>query len=161
MRQHFVHQTSHVSHFKLDGLVGSVRPDESAFPLLLDHVEEFGSVCVLADRKTRSNLPTKAMTIARLKRNAEATFSVHKTRNIGIQIHRQRPGPACYGLSAIQGSQPLSRYGETSCLESYPRYCPSTYLRTSLGFHRFEPVVGTVLPPSRAMLLTRQGISLP
>jgi hypothetical protein len=32
--------------------------------------------------------------------------------------------------------------------------------QTSLGFHRFEPVIGTVSPPPWAMLLTRQGISL-
>ena len=32
--------------------------------------------------------------------------------------------------------------------------------QTSLGFHRFEPVVGIVSPLSWAMLLTRQGISL-
>ena len=32
--------------------------------------------------------------------------------------------------------------------------------QTSLGFHRFEPVIGTVLPLPWAMLLTRQGISL-
>jgi hypothetical protein len=30
----------------------------------------------------------------------------------------------------------------------------------SCGLHRFEPVAGAVLPPSWAMLLTRQGISL-
>ena len=32
--------------------------------------------------------------------------------------------------------------------------------QTSLGFHRFEPVIGAVSPLSWAMLLTRQGISL-
>ncbi len=32
--------------------------------------------------------------------------------------------------------------------------------RTSLGFHRFEPVIGIVSPLPWAMLLTRQGISL-
>ena len=32
--------------------------------------------------------------------------------------------------------------------------------QTSLGFHRFEPVIGIVSPLSWAMLLTRQGISL-
>ena len=32
--------------------------------------------------------------------------------------------------------------------------------QTSLGFHRFEPVIGIVSPLPRAMLLTRQGISL-
>src|SRR5580692_9705032 len=32
--------------------------------------------------------------------------------------------------------------------------------QASLGFHRFEPVIGIVSPLSWAMLLTRQGISL-
>jgi hypothetical protein len=32
--------------------------------------------------------------------------------------------------------------------------------QTSLGFHRFEPVIGIVSPLPWAMLLTRQGISL-
>ena len=33
-------------------------------------------------------------------------------------------------------------------------------VQTSLGFHRFEPVIGIVSPLPWAMLLTRQGISL-
>ena len=33
--------------------------------------------------------------------------------------------------------------------------------QTSLGFHRFEPVIGIVSPLPWAILLTRQGISLP
>ena len=32
--------------------------------------------------------------------------------------------------------------------------------QTSLGFHRFEPVIGIVSPLPWAILLTRQGISL-
>ena len=51
------------------------------------------------------------MSLARLERNAEAAFTIHETRDIRIQIHKQRSGPACYGLTAIQGSHPLSRYG--------------------------------------------------
>ncbi len=74
MRQHFRHQISHVPNFKLESYIRSVRSDEPAFPLLLNQVEQFGSVCILADRKARSNLPTKAMTLARLKRNAETAF---------------------------------------------------------------------------------------
>ena|ERR1700730_6294537 len=162
MWQHFVHQISDVTHFELDGLVGSVRPDESALPPFLDHVEQFGSICILADRETRSDLPTEAMTITWLERNAETTFSVYKSRNVRVQIHRRRPGPACYGLAAIQGSQPLSRYGESDVtLNLTLGIAHNALAQTLLGFHRFEPVVGTVLPPPRAMSLTRQGISLP
>ena len=67
MRQHFRHQISHVPNFKLESFIRSVRSDEPAFPFLLDSVEQLGSVCILANRKTRSNLPTKAMSLARLK----------------------------------------------------------------------------------------------
>src|SRR6267154_4692525 len=46
-----------------------------------------------------------------------------------------------------------------------PRILPSVLpfdalAQTSLGFHRFEPVIGIVSPLPWAMLLTRQGISL-
>jgi hypothetical protein len=68
-------------------------------------------------------------------------------------------------LAAIQGSHTLSRYGET---RKRHRATSSLTLgiardalaQTSLGFHRFEPVIGTVSPLPWAMLLTRQGISL-
>ena len=76
------------SHFELQCLVRPIRPDESASPFILDHVEQFSSVCVLADRETRPNLPPEAMTIAWLKRNAKTAFAVYETRDVGIQIHR-------------------------------------------------------------------------
>jgi len=38
------------------------------------------------------------MTIARLERNAETTLAVYVTRDVGIQIHRQGPGPAFYEI---------------------------------------------------------------
>src|SRR4029079_855867 len=91
------------------------RPNESASPLLLNRVKEFGSICVLADRKARSNLPPKAMTLAWLERDAETPFSIYETRDVRIQIHRQGSGPACYGIFWIpsRGSQPLSRYWDS------------------------------------------------
>src|SRR5580765_4388149 len=61
--------------------------------------------------------------------------------------------------SPIQGSHPLSRYGDRALPRSYPRYCPRR-LHAPVGFHRFEPVDGSGSLPPRAMLLTRQGISL-
>src|SRR5947208_2332277 len=124
--QHFRYQLADVPYFELECLIRSVRPDRSAFPLLLNRAKELGSICVLAHRETRSNLPTEAMTLARLKRDAKATFSIYETGDIRIQIHRQGSGPACYGslAIAIQGSQPLSRYGDSFVNESYPRYYP-------------------------------------
>jgi hypothetical protein len=88
MRQHLRHQISDVSHFELQRLVRPIRPDESAFPLFLDYVEQFSSLCVLAHRETRSNLPAEAMTIAWLERNAKTAFAGYETRNVGIQIHQ-------------------------------------------------------------------------
>src|ERR1700682_4639697 len=120
VRQHLRYQTSDVSHFELQCLVRPIRPDESASPFILDHVEQFSSVCVLADRETRPNLPPEAMTIAWLKRNAKTAFAVYETRDVGIQIHRQRSGPACYGIfrSHPRALKPLSRYGDSNRLES-------------------------------------------
>ena len=57
------------------------------------------------------------------------------------------------------GISPLSRYGIQLSLV-LPSVLPAKSLQTSCGLHRFEPVVGAVSPPSWAMLLTRQGISL-
>jgi hypothetical protein len=96
MRQHLGHQISDVSHFELQRLVRSVRPDKSALPNSLDHIEQLSSFGVLADRETRSHLPSEAMAIAWLERNAETTFAIYESRNVGIQIDRQRPGPASY-----------------------------------------------------------------
>jgi hypothetical protein len=103
MWQHTGHQISYVSHFELERLVRSVRSDEPASPALFDYVKQFGSLRVLANREARSHLPTESMTIARLKRNAEATLTIHETGDVGVEVHRQGSGPACYGLSAIQG----------------------------------------------------------
>jgi hypothetical protein len=135
--EYFLHQIPYLPDFVLEGFVGSIRSDESASPLFLDHVEQLGSVCVLADRETRSNLPAESMSLTRLKRNAEAAFAVYEPRNVRGQIHREVPGPACYGLSfeSIQGSHTLSRYGDSSGDESYPRYCPRrTCKRRREGF---------------------------
>jgi hypothetical protein len=97
MRQHLGHQISDIPHFELQGLVRSIRSDESAFPFLLDYVEQLGSIRVLADRETRPNLPPKAMPLTGLERDAETAFAIYEARDIGIQIHRKGPGPAFYG----------------------------------------------------------------
>jgi hypothetical protein len=162
MRQHSSYQITNVPHLELERLVRSVRSDEPAFPFRFDHVEQFGSICVLADRETRSNLPAESMTIARLERNAETTFTIHESGDVGVQVHRQGSGPACYGLSAIQGSHPLSRYGDRIHVRSYPRYYPRhPCTERRWGSTDLSRLNETVSPPFRAMLLTRQGISLP
>src|SRR5438309_9246195 len=96
--QHFRYQLADVPYFELECLIRSVRPDESAFPLLLNRLQKFGSICVLAHRKARSNLPTEAMTLARLKRDAKATFSIYETGDVRIEIHRQGSEQACYEI---------------------------------------------------------------
>src|SRR5437773_12208609 len=61
----------------------------------------------------------------------------------------------------IQGLSTLESLRGFELLRILPSVLPVTSLHeTSCGLHRFEPVDGTVLPPPRAMLLTRQGISL-
>ena len=61
---------------------------------------------------------------------------------------------------SIQGSQPLSRYGDRA-ITILPSVLPAALLQAPGGLHRFEPVIWTGSLPPRAMLLTRQGISLP
>ena len=166
MWQHFLYQISDVSHLKLDCFIRSVWSYEPAAPSLLNYVEQFSSICILADRKARSHLPTEAMTLARLKRNAEATFPIYESRDIRCCVHKQRSEPACYGINLIpsKGSQPLSRYGDSRCRESYPRYyprCACTEHRE--GFTDLSWLNETVSLLFRAVQLcsTRQGISLP
>ena len=92
MRQHFCHQIADISHFELERLVRSIWPDESASPFLLDYVEKLSSVCVLAHREARSNLPPKAVPLTGLERDAETAFTIHETLDVGIQIHRKDQG---------------------------------------------------------------------
>lgn len=98
MRKDFLDQVLNPSHLELDGLVGSIRPDGSTSSSFFDHVKEFCSVLVLADREARSHLPAESMPSARLKGHAEATFAINETRDVGWEVHRQVPGPACYGI---------------------------------------------------------------
>ena len=76
-----------VPNFELQGLVRPIGPDEAATPSFSNHREEFGSLRVLADRKARSNLPTKPVSPTGLKRNTEAAFSIDETRDVGIDVH--------------------------------------------------------------------------
>ncbi len=126
VRQHRFDQVSNLSDFKLESFVRTIGPNESASPMFLKPVQQFCSVCILADRETRSNLPAESMSLTRLERNAEAAFAIYEPRNVRGQIHREVPGPAFYELNfeSIQGSHSLSRYGDSSGDESYPRYCP-------------------------------------
>ena len=79
MRQHGCYQIFNAPHLELEGFVRSIRSDGPAFPSLLDRVEDLGSVCILVDRKTRTNLPPEAMPLAGLERNAETAFAIHET----------------------------------------------------------------------------------
>src|SRR5437016_3461966 len=64
-------------------------------------------------------------------------------------------------VDSIQGSQPLSRYGDSFANESYPRYYPRrTCKRAPVGLHRFEPVEWNGITSAPGNSITRQGISL-
>ena len=65
--EHSLDEVLDVAHLELDGLVGPIRSDRSALPSFLELVEELSSVCVLADREARSNLPAESMSRARLE----------------------------------------------------------------------------------------------
>src|SRR2546423_3111372 len=142
MWQHFLYQISHVSHFKLDCFIRSVWSYEPAAPSLLNYVEQFGSICILANRKARSYLPTEAMTLARLERNAETTFSVHKSRDIRCCVHKQRSEPACYEIlmDSIQGVSTLESLRGFALPRILPSVLHAMLLQASGGLHRFELV---------------------
>ena len=82
MGEHLLHQVANLPHLELESLVGSIGSDEATLPFSLDHVEQLCSICVLADRKARPNLSTKAVSLARLERNAETTFAVHESGDV-------------------------------------------------------------------------------
>lgn len=108
MGENSLHQVTNVSNFELQCFVGSIGSDEAATPSFLNHGEEFGAICVLADRKARSNLPTQPVSPTWLERDTEAPFSVHEPGNVGSELHRQfdqgRRFMKPFGV--IQGSQP-------------------------------------------------------
>jgi hypothetical protein len=67
--------------------------------------------------------------------------------------------------SHLRVSTLKSLRGNGAARMRWPRILPSVLpfdapVQASLGFHRFEPVIGIVSPLPWAMLLTRQGISL-
>src|SRR6266581_1661909 len=108
MGEHALRQMPNVPHFVLDGLVGSIRTDESTVPSLLDQVEKLSSVRVLVDRKTRPNLPSKPVSPARLERNAETAFAVYESRDVRSKFHREKPGPASYAPDQPGASRDLN-----------------------------------------------------
>jgi hypothetical protein len=159
MRYHFRYQVSDGPHFELEGLVRSIRSYVPAIPCSLDYVERLSSVCVLADRETRPNLPAEAMSLARLERDAEAAFAIYEPGDIGIQVHDKDQGRrVMHSVEHIQGfSHPESLQG-TPISMFLPSVLPLTPLHeASLGFHRFEPVdwdsvataPGNVIYPTR------------
>src|SRR6266542_2966342 len=134
VEEHALHQMPHLPDFVLDGFVGPIRSDESATPLLLDDVVKLSSVCVLADRETRSNLPTVPMSPARLERDAEAAFAVHEPRDVPGQIHREsaRAGVLCALANASRGSQ-ASESLRGSSRTILPSVLPAVHLQKRTG----------------------------
>ncbi len=100
VRYHRGYQLSEISHFEFDRSVRSIRPYGPAIPQFVNDMEKLSAIGVLADRKARPNLPSQAMPPTGLERNAKTTLTIHKSRNIGIQIHKQSSEPACYELAA-------------------------------------------------------------
>jgi hypothetical protein len=108
MREYLRDEILNVSHLEFQGLVRSIWSDEAAAPSVLDHGQELCSICVLADRKARSDLPTQPVTPARLKGNTEAALSIHESRDVRGEVHfDNRQGRRFMKpLGLIQGSQP-------------------------------------------------------
>src|SRR5262245_28329878 len=86
VRQDLRHQVLQPSNLELQRLVGTIRPDRAAFPHLLEQREQLRPLRVLADRKTRPNLPSESVSPTRLERNAEAALAIHVPRDVGREI---------------------------------------------------------------------------
>ena len=105
------------------------------------------------------------MTLAGLERNTKTAFAVYETRYVRVEVHSENQGRRLMGSISIPSEDPQSssRYGDSNANSNLTlgitRDAPA-YI-ASVGLHRFEPVNRAVSPPLRAMLLTRQGISLP
>jgi hypothetical protein len=107
MRNNPANQIAGIPDFELEGSVGSIGSNGTASPRALKHVEELRSFRVLADRKTRSNLPAEAVSHARLKRNAETAFAIHIARDVGVEIRSGIQGRRLMrSIDLIQGSHP-------------------------------------------------------
>src|SRR5262245_58741531 len=89
VREHALYEVADCSDLVLQGLVGPIWADRSAFPPSLELVQQLGSLCVLANREARSHLPTEPMSRARLERNAETAFAVDEARDVRCNVHVQ------------------------------------------------------------------------
>src|SRR5207245_8965530 len=92
VRNHATDQGSPRPDFERASLVRPSRSDRTAFPCLLQEMEQLGSIRVLAHRKARSNLPPESMPPTRLERNAETTLSIYEAGNVGREIRSQDQG---------------------------------------------------------------------
>ena len=107
MGENLPHQIADRANLILESLVRPIRSNETASPALLDCIKQVGSICVLADREARSNLPAKLVPSAGLKRDAEAAFPVYESGNVGCEIHGKDQGRRVMEpYSPIQGSHP-------------------------------------------------------
>src|SRR5262249_43401776 len=105
--ENLLHQIPNIPNLEFDGFVRSIRSNETASPSFLNDEEEIGSICVLTDRKARSDLPTKPVSPTRLKGNAKAAFTVYKSRDVRSDIHGKNQGRRLMKPeSFIQGAQP-------------------------------------------------------
>lgn len=90
--ENLLHQIADVADLELERHVRAVRTDEPTPPYLLKFVKQSGSICVLADRETRSHFPAEAMSSTRLERHAEAAFAVYESRDVRGEVHRKDQG---------------------------------------------------------------------
>lgn len=100
-------QFAEVSDFELERVVRSVGADGPTTPTLLENMEDLGPISILADREARSDLPTESVSHAWLEGDTEATFSIHESGNVGVEIQRHCQGRRIMApRGAIQGPLP-------------------------------------------------------
>ena len=87
MRQNLCHEIPNIADLELEGLIRSIRPNETTFPHRLDLKQQLSPVSILTDRETRPDLPAKAMPLAGNEGDTETAFAVYVSRDVRGQIH--------------------------------------------------------------------------
>ena len=94
-------------------LIGTIRTDRPAIPHLHQDREQFGPLCVLADRKARPNLPNRIDVVDSAGTKRRSSPRHPRNPRCGPRAPFGVSGPASYGATALHpGISPLSRYGD-------------------------------------------------
>src|SRR5947207_1955585 len=90
--QDLADEISDLAHLVLEGLVRPIGSYRTTAPHVADQIKDLRAILVLADRKARPHLPAKPMTAAGRERDAEASLTIDKSRDIRGEVHGKEQG---------------------------------------------------------------------